>query len=203
MGGPRSGAGNSHGNVHIRESLLVTFAGCVSLNSLIAEGDAWLFKRETEYGGMMDLVALGTGIKQLILAIAKGVTQEHLPGLISLGLLLACAFVAAAMFWTTMSRARLLRLLRRRIEATEDSSTFQSRIGDIESDLLRRRRGAGKRLARAFSEFRETLLEPARNGESNIRNAFRPGAFLNLEELHFGLSGGVSGRGCSCQPGCC
>lgn len=137
----------------------------------------------------MDLVTLGTGVKQLILGIARLVTQEHMPGLISLALLVTFILLALAMLRVTRSRARLLTDLKVRIASTGDAAGFQSQIGEIEGELRRRTGGDGTRLSLAFSEFRETLLEPTRHGESNVRNAFRPGAFLNLEELHFGLSG--------------
>lgn len=137
----------------------------------------------------MDLVALGTNVRETILAFARLITVDYWPGLISLSLFIVFVVLAVRMVAITIGRKQLLDRLSARIRKSGDAAGFQNELNDIEGELNSRKSSNSRRLASAFSEFRETLLEPSRNGGANVRNAFRPATFLNLEDLRFGLSG--------------
>lgn len=135
----------------------------------------------------MDQISLGARLQETILGLARLVTLGHWPGLISLFLLALFIVLATWMGTLTIRRISVLNRLRTKISETGDGAGFQVGLDDIERDIRREKSGNARRLADAFSEFRETLLEPQKNGEANIRNAFRPATFINLEDLRFGL----------------
>jgi methyl-accepting chemotaxis protein len=89
----------------------------------------------------------------------------------------------------TWSRWQVLNKTANRVRNTGDADGFQRQIHDIERESRRSASRPGRLLANAFAEFRETLIEPARDGDSHVRNSMRPSAFFNLDDLHFGLSG--------------
>lgn len=136
----------------------------------------------------MDWISFGMLVRDAILAFAKLITLDHWPGLISSGLFAFFLLLAGWMFLTMLRRKALLDHLTAMVRATVDSSGFQKGLNGIEGKLKARKSPDAKRIAEAVSEFRKTLLEPAKDGEANIRNAFRPSTFINLDNLHFGLS---------------
>lgn len=136
----------------------------------------------------MGWVALGTNVRDAILALAQLITQEHWPGLVSSALFATLVVLVVWMIGITLRRRMLLDHLTSMVGASGGASGFQAGLNDIERKLKSRRAGDARRLADAVSEFRETLLEPARDGDANVRNAFRPSTFINLEDLRFGLS---------------
>lgn len=136
----------------------------------------------------MDFSSFGTAVRDVILNIAKGVTFEYFPGLISFALLTLLVLLLSWIAWKAERRKLLVDRLRNRIRAAGGPSGFQLALGEIQADLYRATGPDAKRLATAFSEFRETLIEPARDGEANVRNGIRPSTFINLEDLRFSLS---------------
>jgi uncharacterized protein YukE len=136
---------------------------------------------------MMQIAQWGLWTRDRILGIAQAITQEHAPGVVSLALVAFLVILLALMTLRALRRRRLLMGLAHRVQATVDAAEFQTRLVDIEHDLKRDRSGEGRQLAEAVAEFRETLIEPARNGGGNVQNSVRPSTFLNLEDLRFGL----------------
>lgn len=137
----------------------------------------------------MDWISLGTNIRNFILKVADLVTLDYSPGLVSLGLAIVLAILLILMIGVMRQRRGILNKTTNRIRSAGDAAGFQKQLHDIERDLHRHNSRPGRRLAAAFVEFRETLIEPDRDGDSYVRNSVRPSAFINLEDLHFGLSG--------------
>lgn len=135
----------------------------------------------------MNQISLGAGVQELILGLARHLTLGQWPGLISFSLFSLFVALAVWMGILTIRRIVVLNRLKVKIAKTGDGVGFQASLDEIERDLRRQKSGSARRLADAFSEFRETLLEPSRHGEANARNAFRPATFINLDDLHFGL----------------
>lgn len=137
----------------------------------------------------MNPTSWGIGVRDLILWIAQTVASDQWPGLISLFLLVLLVVLAVWMAHVTIRRRRILNRACELIERTGDAAGLQAGLTDIQATLRAGRSTDAEHLADAIDEYRETLLEPMRNGDGNLRNSVRPGAFLNLEDLRFGLGG--------------
>ncbi len=131
----------------------------------------------------------GAGVKDGILAVAQIITQDYVPGLISLALFALMLGLLVAMGAQAYRRIALLDTATRRVEAAGDAAGFQAQLHDILRDIRDSGGANGRHLAESFEEFRETLIEPARQGEGHVRNGIRPSAFFNLDDLHMGLGG--------------
>lgn len=137
----------------------------------------------------MDWAFWGTWVKDGILGAAQIITWDFVPGLISLGLLALLVVLLGAMGILASRRLHLIGRATRRVEVAGDSAGFQSQLHDIQRDIGRGGGRDGRHLAESFAEYRETLIEPKRHGEGNVRNSVRPSTFFNLDDLHMGLAG--------------
>lgn len=137
----------------------------------------------------MDWAFWGTWVKDGILGAAQIITWDFVPGLISLGLLALLVVLLGAMGILASRRLHLIGRATRRVEVAGDSAGFQSQLHDIQRDIGRGGGRDGRHLAESFAEYRETLIEPTRHGEGNVRNSVRPSTFFNLDDLHMGLAG--------------
>ncbi|MDR6290635.1 ABC-type transporter Mla subunit MlaD [Inquilinus ginsengisoli] len=137
----------------------------------------------------MDWVSFGTNIRNFILDLAGLITLDYWPGLVSFGLVFVLVVLVLWIGVVTWRRWRVLTKTAKRVRATGDAAGFQRQLHDIQRELDRSASRPGRFLAASFAEFRETLIEPARDGDGHVRNSVRPSAFINLDDLHFGLSG--------------
>jgi len=137
----------------------------------------------------MDWIYFGTKVRDSILSFAKLITLDYWPGLISFGLVAVLVVLLLRIGGVTWERWRVLDKTANLVRDAGDAAGFQMRLHVIEKALHQSNSRSWRRLAATFTEFRETLIEPARDGDSHVRNSVRPSAFFNLDDLHFGLSG--------------
>ncbi|MCF7777436.1 methyl-accepting chemotaxis protein [Sulfitobacter sp. M220] len=133
------------------------------------------------------LTEFGVDFRDLILSIANWIVAEHWPGLISATLISALLVCMLLIWWIASARVRVLRFAQASILRAANGAVLD--VGKLEADLSKSGSSASKQLATAFSEFRETLLEPGEKDNIGIRNAIRPSAFLNIDDLSFSLKG--------------
>jgi hypothetical protein len=129
----------------------------------------------------------GVHVRDLILWIANLIVAEHWPGLISAFLIAALIVCLLLIWWSAILRIRALRFAQASISRADSDAVLD--VGKLESDLSRSGSAPAQRLAMAFSEFRETLLEPGEKDTTGVRNAIRPSVFLNTDDLGYSLKG--------------
>ena len=132
----------------------------------------------------------GKRIVEYILVLARWLTGESPPGWVSLGLLIALGALSLVYGGTTWRFVRAVNAARNTIQGGPGGKITGDRLIDIERAFAsqRGRRGYPSRLATAWSEFKETALQPSpRTGV--LRNTVRPAAFFNREDL--GLEAGI------------
>ena len=132
----------------------------------------------------------GEWIVECILVLARWLTGEAPPGWVSLGLLIALVALSLVYGGVTWSFVRAVNSARNTIRGGPGGKITGDRLIDIERAFAsqRGRRGYLSRLATAWSEFKETALQPSpRSGV--LRNTVRPAAFFNREDL--GLEAGI------------
>jgi HAMP domain-containing protein len=130
---------------------------------------------------------VGLWVRDLILNAANAIVAEYWPGLISAMLMLALMACALLIWFATASRLRALKYAMSSIARADYDGDFN--VGKLEGDLSKQKGAPAKRLAVAFSEFRETLLEPSERERSGLRNSIRPSLFLNTDDLGYSLKG--------------
>lgn len=138
---------------------------------------------------MMDMAFWGIGFRDLILSLAQKITSDEWPGLIGIALLLFLVGLSICLYRVMARRRAILDRATLLIQQAGDAAGLQAGLADIQKKLRSGKSRDDAHLAHAIDEYRETLLEPARFGEGNLRNSVRPSTFLNLEDLRFGLSG--------------
>ncbi|HBO46438.1 MAG TPA: hypothetical protein DD670_21425 [Planctomycetaceae bacterium] len=131
-------------------------------------------------------VVVGNWTGRQILHVANLIVAEHWPGLISLGLVVAAAIVALVIWYRSHSFIRAYKKALSTVRETKSGAQSLDLSG-IEERLNRWDGTPTRRLATAFKEFRETLLEIGSGDATTVRNAIRPAAFLNADELGFSL----------------
>lgn len=136
----------------------------------------------------MSLATTGIGFRDLILTFARIFMEDQAAGLVSL--VLFCLFIIILMYMIFISfkKINILDNATTLVRQSGDSKGFQINLSKIEKKIKDGKSTDAIRLAHAISEYRETLLEPEKDGIANIRNSVRPNTFINLEELHFSLS---------------
>lgn len=138
----------------------------------------------------MGFQLFGKGVQDFILWLAQRIADDGWPGIISL---MFCAALVV-LIWRTVTLTRhrvgiLLRAAKLITETGNEAGLQRAQLDDIQAKLKAGKGRDHRNLAHAVKEYQETLLEPALPGEASLRNSVRPAAFLNLEDLHFGLSG--------------
>jgi hypothetical protein len=140
-------------------------------------------------GIAVDFKDVGVWVRDLILWLANIIVDEHWPGLIS-AFLVAALFLFMLIVWMiSASRLRALKAAQILVTQKNGSADQELNLGALEASLNKSRSAPAKRLANAFSEFRETLLELGRGDNTKVRNSIRPSAFLNTDDLGYSLKG--------------
>lgn len=130
---------------------------------------------------------LGVWVRDMILQAANAIVAEHWPGLIS-ALLILALFLCVFLIWV-ISSARLRALRHANSSTLQSGNGVEFDVGKLEGELMKPESAPSKRLAVAFSEFRETLLEPGEKDKIGLRNSIRPSLFLNTDDLGYSLKG--------------
>ncbi len=128
----------------------------------------------------------GIATKEFILAFAAMLAGDAVPGGVALGLVV---FAVGCGLWAGMAftaRTRAVRRLTAHVETLNDQPFANARDRITDWIAANRRGRARQTLAAAWDEFNETLFIEEIDGQSQVRNAVRPGFFFNLEDLHFG-----------------
>jgi methyl-accepting chemotaxis protein len=138
-------------------------------------------------GDAVGLVELGIGTVEFILGLAKLLVNKEAPGIVSLGLVTVLAFLSVWFWWAIKHALSAIKAIRAEIITVGDEKEFATKYIPIcskISDLAKNKNEKG-RLARAWNEFRETLIEPKEtDGSQLVLNTCRPNVFFNREDLH-------------------
>ena len=132
----------------------------------------------------------GKSIVDFILAVAGTLTEEDMPGWVSLALVVALVVLS---LWYLVVTGRFIGAVRsvRVILRVEDGNKItRSHLLKIDRELSQARtRGSFYRqLESAWREFNETALQPLTDS-GGLRNTERPVVFFNREDL--GLEAGI------------
>ena len=121
-----------------------------------------------------------------ILELAALLTGEGAPGAVSL-LLLVALFLVSLRYWWTVRRFRIAIRSAREVFAEWKGSKFTGAAVlkiDRSFHAFGSRPGPWRRLATAWTEFRETTVDPDPELKTgSLRNTARPDAFFSREEL--------------------
>ncbi|NKJ36844.1 gas vesicle protein [Rhizobium sp. SG570] len=137
---------------------------------------------------MSTVISIGMFVRDLILQVAGMLTQEWVPGLVALVLVLILIWAAGAFWSRTGRQLRAIRWLTLLIKGKTTSRDFSADIEQL-SDTIKAgvgRSGSRRHLATAWAEYRETFVAHEEDGVVVLRNAVRPSVFMNPEDLDFG-----------------
>lgn len=136
---------------------------------------------------LLFLESLGTTIKVAILHLAANLAGEYMPGLVALGLGISAVVLGLCAVIILTRRKRAIRRFRKRLPRDDKATNFLHARDQITAWSKAPRRGAADRnLAQAWQEFDETLVLDETQDPPALRNSVRPGAFFNIDDLHFG-----------------
>jgi hypothetical protein len=136
---------------------------------------------------MNEFKELSADFRQFILDGAGLLVEEWTPGAISI-LLITAFFLSILVFYLRVRRQRAaLGWMIGRIRQFDGEHAFARGITELDADVSSGARGRGPRraLAVAWTEYRETMVDPDGEEPAVIRNALRPSAFFNAEDLDF------------------
>lgn len=132
------------------------------------------------------LSEIGVFTKQVILAFAALLAGDDVPGLVALALIIIAFLLCTMAFVAFRGRIYAVRRLRSRLGQEGDRPLAEAR-DMISAWLEGNRKGhADAALATAWDEFNETLFIDESQGQPVLRNAVRPSAFFNIDDLNFG-----------------
>lgn len=138
-------------------------------------------------GGTLEpVVFLGLVARDWILTLARLLTEEYVPGLVAALLLVALAITALLFAVEAGRRWFALCWLSRKIMEVDSAAGLKEKVDEITESAQQQRGKAARTVAFAWSEYRETFVDHDENGVSVLRNAVRPSAFFNVEDLRFG-----------------
>jgi methyl-accepting chemotaxis protein len=130
---------------------------------------------------------IGTGMSQFIFWASSFLTQEQMPGWISILILCWLALSVLMVLLSTRQKIDTLRWLNGLIAKTNNEEEFTAQSPRIDSEVKSRRTRKGyAHITAAWSEFRETLVLDETVSPPVQRNSVRPSSFFNLEDLHYG-----------------
>lgn len=137
---------------------------------------------------MDSLWSIGASTKTVILQFANLVITDEMPGWVSIGLVFALALLLIWLIKATGSKIsavnRLNQLIRR---SQQDDADFASKFSEINQEIGKwKRKGRLGKVATAWAEYRETLIDSEEDGTRVFRNSVRPSVFFNQEDLHYG-----------------
>lgn len=133
------------------------------------------------------LQGIGLAVRSVVLNFAGLLREEYMPGLVTLGLVIALA-VLSAWFWQGISsRIGAMRWLDRAIRQYDGDAALSANLEALKLQVTEDARGRNrKKVAAAWREFAETLID-VEDGPSVIyHNSVRPSAFFNLDDMGFG-----------------
>ncbi|WP_420419746.1 hypothetical protein [Pacificispira sp.] len=132
------------------------------------------------------LATIGTEAGHLILTVANVIVADFWPGLISFLFVAAAAMVALFIAYRSHAYISTYRKAIAAVQVTGIRAGHLDLAG-IQERLNAQKGGPASKLANAFKEFCETLIVTGSGDKAEVRNAIRPSAFLNAEELGFSL----------------
>jgi hypothetical protein len=130
---------------------------------------------------------LGIKVSEFILWVAGMLRAEQAPGLVVIMLAVALGGFSISFFGTTRKRAGALAWISEIVSRPDGPSNFSTSIGELDREIREGSESPSRaEVAKAWSEYRETLI-PFDAGDGIIlRNSIRPSVFFNIEDLHFG-----------------
>ena len=136
----------------------------------------------------MELISkIGMTVSELIFLASSFLTQEQLPGLISLFIIFVLLISLAAVYFSARRKLNALNWLKKEVQKANDEAAFAAAVNRISQQArLSKNRRSFSPLVAAWDEFRETLIQDTAAAPSVLRNSVRPSSFFNLEDLHYG-----------------
>ena len=136
---------------------------------------------------MPDFIVLGIFVKDHILAFASLLVADAFPGLVVLAIGLAALICGALAYATFQRRINAVNRLTAKLAKPEAGGSLLQGREAISAWFMGQPKGtAAESLSDAWDEFNETLFIDETQGAPVLRNAVRPAAFFNLDDLHFG-----------------
>lgn len=137
---------------------------------------------------MFELVkALGSEVTHAIISTAKLLTQEYIPGLISLGLLFLLFISTVLYLRNVYRRTGTLKWVLNVIQDHKTPQDFTENILIIDQKIRSKWKDRKfKNVVTAWVEYRETLVNYGEGSNRHLRNSVRPSTFLNPEDLQYG-----------------
>lgn len=136
---------------------------------------------------MESITGIGTGMSHFIFWVSSFLTQEQMPGWISILILCWLILSVAMVALSTRRKLVALRWLNGLIAKTTSEEEFTAQSPRIDSEVKSRRTRKGyAHITVAWAEFRETLVLDETVSPPVLRNSVRPSSFFNLEDLHYG-----------------
>ncbi|CEJ15915.1 hypothetical protein BN1110_06265 [bacterium YEK0313] len=135
----------------------------------------------------MELVReVGLWVKNAVLNLASLLRDESAPGVVSLGLLFLLLGCFVLFGWTTYRRRSALIWLKQEFRNAFNEGPYEAAVVALGAAFRNvRDRSAYKPVLTAWKEYSDTLVRHAQDGQVVLRNAVRPSAFFNLDDLHF------------------
>lgn len=136
----------------------------------------------------MDFFAqIGTGMSRFIFWSSSFLTEDQVPGWISILILAALLLAIVALIISSRRKLNALQWLEGEVCAARDEADFARKVNKISQEAKKVRTQKGyTHITAAWDEFRETFLEDRGGEHPVLRNSVRPSSFFNLEDLHFG-----------------
>jgi predicted nucleic acid-binding Zn-ribbon protein len=129
---------------------------------------------------------VGLWVKNAVLNLASLLRDESAPGVVSLGLLFLLLGCFVLFGWTTYRRRSALIWIKQEFRNAFNEGPYEAAVVALGAALRNvRDRGAYKPVVTAWKEYSDTLVRHAQDGHVVLRNAVRPSAFFNLDDLHF------------------
>lgn len=140
---------------------------------------------------MLEIQDISQVVVDALLAVAALLTDEWVPGLVALLMVGAASLLFLFMWQITRTQLRSLRSVTRLVTKTGSEVEFAEKYSEISAAFSAEQskgNATKKRIADVWREYRETLIEPTKEGQP-IQNSIRPSAFFNTGNLGFGLKG--------------
>ena len=137
----------------------------------------------------MTVTEIGILTRDFILEMASYLVRPEVPGLISLALGAALLLLIILTAAVCRQQSATIGRLKQLVEWSENPTFFSQRYASLSEDIRSWHGRTDRRLAHAWAEFRETVIEPSADRNGIIENSVRPSEFFNLENLRFGLAG--------------
>ncbi|MDZ4392046.1 hypothetical protein [Cypionkella sp.] len=136
---------------------------------------------------MPDFFVLGVFVKDHILALASLLVGDAFPGLVVLAISFVALLCGVWAYATFQRRINAVNRLTARLAKPEAGGSLLQGREAITAWFVDQPKGtAAESLSDAWDEFNETLFIDETQGAPVLRNAVRPAAFFNLDDLHFG-----------------